>query len=242
MRWLKLEFLKKYFKNLELGLIIPLFLFTVAVYFFSHIAHEILEEQEVTADLSVFAYVSNHVTTPGLTSFMKLFTYAGSAQVLQTGYIALIILYLVRKEFKRSIEIFTVGVTGTIINLVMKHSFHRLRPQDPLIDPLQSFSFPSGHATGSFLFYGLLAYLVWKTGWQWKYKVIFGIVLISFSMLIGFSRIYLRVHYPSDVAAGFLCGFAWLLLCIWIMEKTTKQAKKEVAREQGVTPAPQDTK
>jgi len=241
MRWLKFEFLKKYLKDLPLGLILPLGAFLYAIYLFTDIAHDIIWKQEVKTDYAFFEFLSLYIVQPWLTAFMKVFTYAGSAPVLQVGYLTLIILYLVKKNYKRTIEITLIAITGTLINLVMKHSFHRLRPPDPLIAPLQSFSFPSGHATAGFIFYGLLAYLVWKTHWPKKYKILIGSVCILFSLAIGFSRVYLRVHFASDVAAGFACGFAWILLAIWIMEKTTKQAKQEVKEEVGVTPPVQDT-
>jgi membrane-associated phospholipid phosphatase len=65
----------------------------------------------------------------------------------------------------------------------------------------------------------LLAYLVWKTNMSKLLRCVIAVVLITFSLLIGFSRIYLRVHYPSDVGAGFCIGFAWLILTIWLFER-----------------------
>jgi undecaprenyl-diphosphatase len=69
---------------------------------------------------------------------------------------------------------------------------------------LKNFSYPSGHATSGFIFYGLLVYLVWKTNIPKLYKWLTASILILLSLLIGFSRIYLRVHYASDVVAGLL--------------------------------------
>ena len=113
----------------------------------------------------------------------------------------------------------------------MKLFFQRVRPPDPLIAPLQNFSFPSGHATSAFIFYGLLAYLIWKTDLNRTYKYLIATVLIIFSLLIGFSRVYLRVHYPSDVVAGFCIGFSWLVVTISLFTRLKKKADVEEKQE-----------
>jgi undecaprenyl-diphosphatase len=97
-----------------------------------------------------------------------------------------------------------------------------------LIGPLKNFSYPSGHATSGFIFYGLLVYLVWKTNIPKPYKWLTSSILILFSLLIGFSRIYLRVHYASDVVAGFCIGLAWLALSIWLIEQIRKNKVKRI--------------
>ena len=138
------------------------------------------------------------------------------------------LIYLLFKNWKRALEIAAIGIGGFVVNYLMKLSFHRLRPPNPLIDKLENFSFPSGHATSAFIFYGLLTYLVWKTRIPKFNKFIIGTMLISFSLLIGFSRIYLRVHYLSDVLAGICIGFAWLILTVWLFEKLKKKSDTEL--------------
>jgi undecaprenyl-diphosphatase len=71
----------------------------------------------------------------------------------------------------------------------------------------------------------------WKTKWIKSYKYVAGIILILFSMLIGFSRIYLRENYASDVVAGFCIGFAWLSMTIWLFECFKKKSDNEVKFE-----------
>ena len=159
---------------------------------------------------------------------MKVITYFASATILQIGYAVLILLYLILKNYKRAIEIAVIGIGGFLVNYLMKLFFHRVRPPNPLIEPLQDFSFPSGHATSGFIFYGLLVYLIWKTSIPKLFKYLIGSMLLLFSILIGFSRVYLRVHYPSDVIAGFCIGFAWLSLTIWLFERLKKKSDKEI--------------
>ena len=220
-------FAERYLKKLPLGLIVLLLLFTGVLLLFVYIAHEVFEEKEKAIDNYVFSFLSANVINQQLTGFMKTVTYFASSTFLQIAYGLLAFVYLLRKNFQRVIELAVVGLGGFFINYVMKLSFHRLRPPSPLINPLHNFSFPSGHATSSFIFYGLLVYLIWKTEIPKAYKYVAGCILISFSLLIGFSRVYLRVHYFSDVAAGFCIGFAWLLLSVALMEQLKKKSSVE---------------
>jgi len=224
-------FNKKYFKKLPLSLIILLSLFAAAIFFFVFIIHEVLWEKEDAADNRFFAFLSANVINDNLTSFMKGVTYFASAMFLQIAYGALVLLYLLLKNWKRALEIACIGIGGFVVNYFMKLSFHRLRPPNPLIDKLENFSFPSGHATSAFIFYGLLTYLVWKTKIPKLYKYIIGTILILFSLLIGFSRVYLRVHYPSDVLAGICIGFTWLILTVWLFEKLKKKSDTELNKQ-----------
>jgi undecaprenyl-diphosphatase len=222
------SFVKKYLAKIPLRLILLLALFIGALLLFVLIMHEVLIEKEEAVDNSIFKYLTLHVISNRLTGIMKAITYCASAGFLQIAYGALLLFYLFLKNWKRMIEIFCMALGGFIINYAMKLSFHRLRPPNPLINRIENFSFPSGHATSAFIFYGLLTYLVWKTDMARIYKYFIGATLILFSLLIGFSRVYLRVHYPSDVVAGFCVGFAWLLLSIWLFEGQKKKADKEL--------------
>ena len=102
---------------------------------------------------------------------------------------------------------------------LFKNLIGRHRPADPLIQGVTNFSFPSGHAFMSVAFYGLL--IAWimtsiKSNWQRQAAITFLVLLI---LLIGFSRIYLRVHYLTDVIAGLCTGTIWLITCFWLMNK-----------------------
>jgi membrane-associated phospholipid phosphatase len=221
------SFTESYLKKLPLGLSILLVLFAGALVSFAYVAHEVLWEKEEVFDQYIFNALSAHLIRPHLTSLMKGITYFASASFLQIAYAALFLLYFFSKNRKRALEIAGIGIGGFVVNYCMKLSFQRTRPPHPLMDPLQNFSFPSGHATSGFIFYGLLAYLVWKTSIPKVYKYLAVGTLILFSLLIGFSRVYLRMHYPTDVIAGFCIGFAWLLFSIYIMERMKKKTDKE---------------
>ena len=119
---------------------------------------------------------------------------------------------------------------SAVLNQLLKGLFARPRPyfEHPLLIET-SYSFPSGHAMGSFVLYGMLAYfavLALKT-WRARTAVVFGAALLV--LLIGLSRMYLGVHYFSDVVAGFAAGGVWLSACITAMEfvRRGKQRAKQ---------------
>lgn len=221
------RFLISYFRNLPLRLLLLLALFSAALLLFVVVAHEVIWEKEEELDLSILNYLADRIINDRLTAIMEAVTYFASANFLQIAYAALLIIYVVSKNTKRAVEIAAIGLGGFVLNYLMKISFRRIRPPQPLIEPLQNFSFPSGHATSAFIFYGLLAYLIWKSKMPKLFKYISATILVLFSLVIGFSRIYLRLHYPSDVAAGFCIGFAWLLLSIYLFDRVKKKTDVE---------------
>ena len=221
-------FNKRYFKKLPKGLIILLFLFAAGIFLFAFITYEVIVERKDSFDNSILDYLSKNIMDPDLTDFMEDITYFASSTFLEIAYGILVLIYALTKNWKRVIEIAFIGLGGFLVNYFMKLSFHRIRPPHPLLDPLTNFSFPSGHATSGFIFYGILAFLVWKTKIPQMYKYMVGFAFIAFSILIGFSRVYLRMHYPSDVLAGFCIGFAWLFITIGLFERLKKKTNKEI--------------
>ena len=221
-------FIERYFKKLPGPVLLLLLLFVGSVFLFGFITHEVLWDKEEEIDHRIFGFLSSHVITPQLTPVMKAITYLASGTFLKIAYGAIAISYLIQKNWKRALEIAVIGLGGYLINYFMKLSFQRLRPPNPLIEPLHNFSFPSGHATSGFIFYGLLVFLIWKSKIAKAYKYLIGCMLVLLATLIGFSRVYLRLHYSSDVIAGFCIGFAWLALCVWLMERLKKRSSMEL--------------
>ena len=112
---------------------------------------------------------------------------------------------------------------------ILKNLFGRPRPQDPLLRTVSGLSFPSGHALLSVAFYGLLIYLVWHNIANKVVRWILIVLLLLLILIIGVSRIYLRVHYASDVLAGFAMGLIWLVLSISIVRRIERYTRKEIA-------------
>ena len=222
-------FLKRYLGKLPAGIVLLLLTFGGGILLFTVVMHEVMIERDHETDEEVFSYLSGFIS-PARTKFMEAITWCASSTFMQIGYGLLVAGYLLAKNWKRAVEIGVIGLGGWVINYFMKLGFERDRPADPLVEGLKNFSFPSGHATSAFIFYGLLIYLIWKSKLSGALKIIFGSLLLGFALLIGFSRIYLRVHYLTDVVAGFCIGLAWLGLAIWWMERKKEESDEEMRK------------
>lgn len=99
----------------------------------------------------------------------------------------------------------------------LKGSFERIRPEYDRVIEITGYSFPSGHAMITLAFFGMLSYLLVQNYTFLKaYKIIIYIITGLFIFMVGFSRVYLGVHYPTDVFGGYLAGGTWLLVCVLI--------------------------
>ena len=160
-----------------------------------------------------------------LTTFFFWVTLLGKSKIILLFIIAAIsILWLWKKRLY--IIPLLVSISGaTVFTFIGKAVFHRARPSIAVYTE-SSFSFPSGHAAIAIAFYGFLAYLLIRNSKNWKYKInIFFAGFITI-LLIGFSRLYLGVHYVSDVWGGYLVGAIWLIIAISISEYLLSKKQK----------------
>lgn len=137
--------------------------------------------------------------TPRITNLMKIITFFGS-----TLGIILVCLLCMMKSWKIGFKISQHVIIVAVINQIMKIFVARSRPNVLRLVVESSYSFPSAHAMVSFALYGMIAYFLWR-----KMKPI-SIILMIFVFLIGISRIYLGVHFASDIIAGYLFSLAYL--------------------------------
>lgn len=114
---------------------------------------------------------------------------------------------LALKRRSDALWLLVVTIGGTLLNLALKQLVAAPRPDLlPHLDIVHSYSFPSGHAAGNMMLFGALAILI-RRPWAWG-------VAAAIILLIGASRVWLGVHWPSDVLAGWIEGIGWLLLCV----------------------------
>jgi undecaprenyl-diphosphatase len=211
---------KNYYKVITFRFILLIAAFLGSLFLFVFIVDEVLYEKELRFDTTVAHVISTRVIDPQLTPLMKGVSFFASRDFLLAAYAVLVLRYLLLTKNKVvAIGIATIGLSGFLINNFLKNHFQRTRPVKQLVEALTNFSFPSGHATSAFIFYGLLIYLLWKEHIPTMSKYIGTTFLFAFALLIGFSRIYLQVHYLSDVIAGFCLGFAWVSLALLILER-----------------------
>lgn len=161
-------------------------------------------------DESVLRWFSQH-RAPWLDKVMLEITVLGSGAVLTiVVLVSSVFLWLTRHRW--SVFILLAGVIGgQIANLILKRYFERPRPSVVThVDQVASLSFPSGHAMTSMIIYGSVAYLVSRLEPTRRIRYVTLVLASLLVLLIGASRIYLGVHYPSDVIGGYIAGLAWI--------------------------------
>ena len=181
----------------------------------------------VSADTRVANLLAIFRTTE-LIRFFFWITLLGKWEIVLIFIIATILILWIWEKRSYIIPLLLCVSGSEAFTLIGKLIFHRARP-DSAIYLEDSFSFPSGHATIAIAFYGFLAYIIIRSVKKWKNKInVFfaGFVLVA---LVGFSRLYLGVHYVSDVWGGYLIGVIWLIIAIGFSEYFLSKNKKNNA-------------
>ena len=180
---------------------------------FAIFTYKVVADKTIYIDSIVYNYISNNIINKNRTEIVKVITNITSPiMVIITALI--LVLAIKDKKIKISLVINLLGIT--IINNLIKVIIARPRPEINKLVTETGYSFPSGHSITSMVFYGYLVYLTYKYINNKKIKIPLIIFLIP---TIGLSRIYLGVHYASDVLCGFLLGIIYLILFISISKK-----------------------
>lgn len=168
-------------------------------------------------DVEFSRWLHEH-TSASLLSAFQVITLAGNVVTLALLTVA-VALYLLRRARLNEAAVLCVAAIGIeIVNPILKLAFHRPRPELAFVH-LESYSFPSGHAAGSAAIYGVALYLLARyMRPRWQVLAAGGYVVLVGA--IGFSRLYLEVHYLSDVLAGTALGAAWS--CAWLFVYETR--------------------
>jgi len=198
-------------------IILGIFLSISSFLLFTKIARNVLNENYFNFDI-VISHAIYSLRTPLLTQIMKFISFLGQDVILVPFSIIVFLLVVRRHRHEGALFLFAI-ITGFLINFAIK--FFIARPR-PFLSPLfiESFhSFPSGHAMNSVIVYGIFAFFVFRFTRNKVLSIITAIVCIILAMLIGVSRVYLGVHYPTDVIAGFIGGLWWIVTVLFA-EKT----------------------
>jgi len=170
-------------------------------------------------DLAIFDKLQPWVN-PTKNRIILFITFLGNHKFLIPANLLLIFYFLfVAHENWFTVRVITIALSSLVLMLLLKFLFQRKRPLSPLLKAARGLSFPSGHAIMAVTFYGLILYILWNTiDINWLRYVV-AILLMLLIVLIGYSRVYLRVHYASDVLAGFIIGFLWLLISLSVLKQ-----------------------
>lgn len=163
---------------------------------------------------SIIIHFKSNLTT----KINKVFTFFCSVKFIICFVILLLI--IIKNNKIRLLLLINVG-GDALLNQILKHLIRRPRPTGINLIKETGFSFPSGHSMVSMAVYGLIIYLIYKSKLNKETKVIISILLSMLILFIGISRIYLGVHYASDVIAGFSLSLCYLIIITYIYEKKT---------------------
>ena len=191
----------------------------MALLLFAWMAEEVLEAGTIRFDNSIRAAVHQRAS-PALTVFMRGITLLGSMEVLLPLVLIVVTFLLVRGKRYEAIVLSVTMAGGAILNMVLKLSFHRVRP-DPFFDLATpaSYAFPSGHALLALCFYGVMVRILSDSLKSREYRWMVWVGAVLLIGLIGLSRIYLGVHHASDVLAGYAAAIVWISAVTMIVRR-----------------------
>jgi undecaprenyl-diphosphatase len=180
----------------------------LALYLFARLADDVLERETEWLDGAVLVWLRGFAS-PWLDGAARFASFLGS-ETVAVLLVALVVALVARRRWGAAVGLLLATAGAQALNNVLKELFQRTRPAPVAgLIPAQTFSFPSGHAMVAAAFYGFLAYLAWRA-LRGRRRGLATAGLLLLIGLIGLSRLYLGVHYLTDVAAGYLAGFVWL--------------------------------
>jgi undecaprenyl-diphosphatase len=179
-----------------------------ALLLFTWLAYEVHGDRTRTVDLAIRDWIhrfASHSLTRGMVALSAI-----GGSVLAAAFMTSLLSFLFL-GWRRAAAWLAITMAGALLlDLTLKYAFHRARPA-PFFGPVpHTYSFPSGHALFSFCFYGVLAGLLTARIRGLLWRIVIWIAAAALILGIGLSRIYLGVHYPSDVLAGYLAAALWV--------------------------------
>jgi Membrane-associated phospholipid phosphatase len=216
---------KRLLEKLSLSLLLGLIAAISVIVFFGWLTDEVLEGDTRAFDEATRAAV-HQLASPTLTTAMRGISFFGSTQFLFPAT-AVIVLCFIFQHWKREAILLAVTMIGaSLLNLTLKLAFKRVRPEPffNLAAP-KSFSFPSGHSLASFCFFGALAAIVNAGIKSRGLRILVLITAAVIILLIGLSRIYLGVHYATDVIAGYTAALIWIGAVKFVEDQLVRRRK-----------------
>ncbi|RLQ91540.1 phosphatase PAP2 family protein [Planomicrobium sp. Y74] len=226
-------------ENTKIGITLLLLLSGLAIaglfiVLFAELAKEVMSQEFGIFDSFIIKLILVN-QSPTMDALMIFITELGSVWFLGTLSIVVILALWFKGRDKWGVLFFIIAVGGGgLLTTLLKHLYARERPSiNEEIDAV-GFSFPSGHSMGSLIFYGFVIFLIVRGRQKEWVKWTVSISLALLVILIGTSRIYLGAHFPSDVAAGYIAGTIWLLLCLTALEWIIWQSGSSIRPVKGL--------
>lgn len=201
-------------RELSFRLLLALVLCVFFGIVFGYIATAVGNESIAHFDTAVIGFVQG-LEAPWLTTIMKVFTWIGSGYVVAPiALIGFIVLFFVLRYRHQAFLLIAVIAGSVLLNSALKNYFKRERPEIHRIMDANGFSFPSGHSMMAFALYAIIAYIAWRNVKTTMSRVVLVLFTTFMIIMIGTSRIYLGVHYPSDIVGGFTASALWVTIAI----------------------------
>ena len=210
----------KYDKKLPyiITIVVALILVVGGINLFIELTETLSTDIMINIDHRITQYVISF-RSPALTQYFLYMTYVGDVY----GYLIVLAIYLlisifVFKKWKYVAQTSFVLLLATVSNMVLKRFIDRARPGIEHMVSVETLSYPSGHAMSAMAFYGFLIFLVYKFNLNKYLKAGILVLLAILILSIGVSRIYLGVHFPSDIAGGYIAGWIWVIFCVLVFD------------------------
>lgn len=187
----------------------------IGILIFATIVVMLLTNNVTSLDNSIYNIIISSKSDV-MTMFMTIITMMCNTEFI---IVATLLLVLLIKNKKIGGMIASNVVLCSVINTIIKHIFLRPRPVGIKLIEQGGYSFPSGHSMMAVAFYGLLIYIIWNTKWRNVWKIFTTTLLVILILLIGISRIYVGVHFASDVIAGLSISLSYLIIFIELIYK-----------------------
>ena len=190
------------------------FLFSFCLIVFVFISILVYFDKTGVFDLCIYSFIIGFKNN-FVTNFFRIITLFGGVYIITLTTFS----FLFFKNKKYFLTLFIDMISVVLLNYFLKLIFLRDRPFDLMIIDEVGYSYPSGHSMIAVSFYGFILFLIWNMNIKKTYKYVFSFIIILLIALIGISRIYLGVHFPSDVIGGFSISMCFLILYISLVRK-----------------------
>ena len=221
-----MTFRKRLLQKLSGSLLLGLTAAISVLVFLAWLTDEVLEGSTRAFDEAIRDAV-HQTASPTLTTLMRGISFLGSTQFLFAATTVVVVLFIVRRWKREAILLAITMLGASLLNITLKLAFKRVRPEPffNLATP-KSFSFPSGHSLASFCFFGALAVILNARVRNRGLRLAISITAAVLVLLIGLSRIYLGVHYPTDVIAGFTSALIWTGAVKFVEETLVRRKRR----------------
>lgn len=215
--WMKERFYRRERHWTTLRIVFVLSVGVLLLTFFAEMAYETLIRHQMDVFDNVFVWVVRYLASQELDRAMIVISEFGYGYPFGAIILIAMSTLVFYRQWLEAIGLFICLIGEAVLNFLFKNLFERSRPDLFRVVEEAGYSFPSGHAMVSVCFYGMIAYLIMRhiSNWHWRLVVI--TLTLALIAAIGVSRVYLGVHYPTDVVAGYFAGGMWLAFCISLL-------------------------